>query len=443
MKFDFDAIQNPFIRAHLAANDRTEPPQLFHIWSAISLISACMGRHLVLETGIGTVYGNQFVLLVGPPGTRKGTAMKLAKRVLKVAKTEVKFAPDDTSGQRQGLISAMKGDSKDGLDDFPDASQIEADDFDLGDMLNNTPICADPVNKHVMFAFAPEFGSFLGQNSLDFTRFLIKMWDGDDYFYKLRKSSDILESPLLSLLGATTSQEIVTLLPPEAIGQGFMSRCVLVYQPFHRQRIRIDKARIDHSYDDYIAGVYNNVWYNMRGAMTLAESAGNALEIACGRDHKLSDNRFLFYLERRETHLLKLSMALAAADGSMEITESHVLEAEAILSYTEILMPDALGEYGLSPLALAKQKLLEFLRHAKEPVSRNILWAVMSKDMRLIDFEQTLAQLQTASKITQVSTNQGISYVYRDTMSKYLESMDEDALAALLLTSKEDVLTDG
>jgi len=65
-------------------------------------------------------------------------------------------------------------------------------------------------------------------------------------------------------------------------------------------------------------------------------------------------------------------------------------------------MPDALGEYGLSPLAVARQKMLEFIQHAKGPVTDTILWAMLRKDMRLLDFKNSLAELVNANKISQV-----------------------------------------
>ena len=66
-------------------------------------------------------------------------------------------------------------------------------------------------------------------------------------------------------------------------------------------------------------------------------------------------------------------------------------------------MSDALGEFGMSPLALCKQRLMEFVSHSKDPIPENILWAVMHRDMKLVDFKSTLNELTNSGKIAQIT----------------------------------------
>lgn len=75
-------------------------------------------------------------------------------------------------------------------------------------------------------------------------------------------------------------------------------------------------------------------------------------------ESKMQDTRFIYYTERRATHLMKLAVCLCAARKAMLLTHTDVQEAHAILQATEQRMPDALGEYGLSPVAVARQKCL-------------------------------------------------------------------------------------
>ena len=58
----------------------TEPPKLYHLWSGITAIASALRRKCFCNWGMrGYVYPNFYVALVGPPGGRKGTAMRLAK----------------------------------------------------------------------------------------------------------------------------------------------------------------------------------------------------------------------------------------------------------------------------------------------------------------------------------------------------------------------------
>lgn len=424
MSLDLSKLSNPFLKLHLRYVEKTEPPKMFHIWSALTAISACMQRHIYLDLGFGRVYGNLYVLLVGPPGTRKSTSIKLATRIMRQS-TGVRWAPDDTGGQRQGLIAALTEDDEkiDGLE-AADALDIET--------LMNAQITLKNVNQHVMFIEAGEFGSFIGQNNLDLTRFLIKMWDGDDYVYRLKTSQHVLKDNLMILLGGTTPTDIASLLPAEAIGQGFMSRFVLVYAPGKDRSIPPSEAKVIEALEPRLAEVYSNVFYRLSGPMSLEPAARKLLDQLYLHEVKIHDTRFIYYAERRQTHLIKVCMCLAAARGSLEICQPDVEEAERILHATEKRMPDALGEYGLSPVAVAQQKMLEYLRHANEPISDRILWVVMQRDMKLVDFRNSISALINSDKITALDTPNGRMYLYNDSVKRTIASLDEDVLESLL-----------
>ena len=98
-------LDNKFLKLYLTYVEETESPRIFHIWAALSCISACLGRRAKFPFGIGPIYANSYIALVGPPATRKSTVTSIATKLLKAA-TTIRFAPDDTGGQRQGIITA-------------------------------------------------------------------------------------------------------------------------------------------------------------------------------------------------------------------------------------------------------------------------------------------------------------------------------------------------
>ena len=201
-----------------------------HIWAALTTASACLGRHCFFSFEIGDVYPNLYTLLVGPPATKKSTAISLATRLAQEV-TNVHFAPDDTAGQRQGLIAAIEkgGGATTPLADLPADEQIKfLEHYELPG--------AGSSDRNTIFIEAKEWGSFIGQNNLDFVRFLIKLYDGDNYRYELRKESHVLQAPLAAMLGGTTPTDISVLLPPEVVGQGFMSRIILAFASSKRGR---------------------------------------------------------------------------------------------------------------------------------------------------------------------------------------------------------------
>ena len=421
--------KNEFISTHLQYVYNTESPVIMHIWSAICAAGAAMGRHTYLETGLGNLYPNIYCLLVGPPGTRKNAAINAAVNIMKDV-TNVKFAPDDTGGQRQGLIVAIEDSDSDNI-----SSQLQTNDLSDLDIFNNSELdqianCTLTIkknnpDKHTLFICATEFGSFLGQGSLEMTRFLNKMWDGEDYRYKIRKDHHTLKDSSLSLLGGTTSSDLSSLLPAEAIGQGFMSRIVLVFAAQREKSVPPEYAIYDQSCKKYLEDVYKYLFSEHLGPMTKSNQGVKIESELYNQDIQIPDSRFIYYASRRHAHLAKLAMVLAATNMRKEISGEDYLLANQILAEAEKTMPDALGEYGLSPLAVSRQKMIEFIQSANGPVRDDILWAMLRKDMRLIDFKNALADLVNAKKILKIDTEYGPAFVYNEDMSDIFDQIAE------------------
>ena len=421
-------VNNEFLRKYLAYVEQTESPKLMHIWSAISAASACMGKHVHLPFGIGNIYPNIFVLLVGPPGTRKSQSIKYASKLIK-SSTGVRFAPDDTGGQRQGLIAAIEGDMQ--LDDAEQELELMANAFKINDLSDVGRINVSTVNgndTHHIFACASEFGTFMGEGNVNMTRFLNKVWDGEDYHYKLKNTQKVLKDPLMTIVGGTTTSDIARILPTESIGQGFMSRWILVFAPQKAKKVARPKLNIELA--DWLKERFAWLHYDMHGEMTESPAAADMLNNLYETEEvNMQDSRFLYYSERRHTHLQKLCMIVAALRQSYEISVEDVEQANLLLSATEEYMPEALGEFGLSPVGAAKQKMVEFLQHTHEPITTSILWTVMQRDMKMSDFKSAIADLINSDKIQEVTTDAGQAFIYKSELQEALTLLDDGDLA--------------
>ena len=381
-------INNETIKKYLHLVSKTEPPVLHHIWSLISMMSANLGRRCWFEFGSLPILPNQYILLVGDPGVRKSTAMSLAKKLIK-GNNSIRLAPDDTGGQRQGLIAAML----DQQDDI--ASMLEGlDDVDSDAI--SLPV--DSEDRHTMYCYASEFASFIGQGSYELVTFLTKIWDGEDHNYTLKNSKAVLEKPLLNLLGGTTPTALASALPMEVVGQGFLSRVILVYA---ESSIKIARPQpLDEQGLAEIRKIFNFVAANFKGPFKETSEGSKLLDSYYLNQTKIEDTRFVYYQTRRHTHLIKLAMALAALRGSQTIISEDVEDAQTLLSLTELGMPNALGEFGLSPLGMARQKLLDFINASPDPFTSANLWSLMQRDMKMVDFNQTLKDFVAEGKVS-------------------------------------------
>lgn len=402
MEFD---IRNthPFIDLYLKYIENTEPTRLHHIWAALSGITACLGRRCAYPMGVGNLYPNLFVVLVGPPAVRKSTALKLMQKLLREM-TNVRFAPDDTGGQRQGILAAMTDSSVSDENTkileqaFQDTSGSLAG---LAAMNNAVETLGsmeiDLRDPRSMYVCQPELKAFLGENNTQMTTFMCKMYDGDPYDYRLKSSSYLLSDALLGLLGCTTPSEIALALPQEAIGGGFTSRIIFVYAD--RVHRKIARPTIDHVSGGEIANIFSHCFHKLDGEFKETPEAAKHFDDVYMRGIELKDPRFVNYVDRRDVHLKKLAMAFAASRKTLTIEKFDVTAADQLLMITEERMADALGEYGMSPLGAAKQKLLEYINSSRAPIPKDFLYGIMSRDMKLMDFNNSVNELANTGKV--------------------------------------------
>lgn len=405
------AFQTEYLNEYLKMVEDTESPRIFHIWSAVFAMSAAMGRRCWLPFGTFDIYPNQYVLLVGTPGTRKSTAASLSKKLLK-SSTGTRFAPSDTGGQRQGLIGALFGEESQAKE-FLNGAEIGARDNSIAsltelDSISNEPdaeelIAVAEADRHHLTVVASEFSRFIGQHNLSMLDFLGEVgYDGEDYEYRTRQTSVTLKKPLMNILGCTTPTMLNNSMPPAAGGQGFLSRMILVYGTRkYKQVPRPNAPPLE--LVGKVRDRLNDVYHRLSGPFDETPDGRSYSESLYNYTIEIADSRFGYYGERRYTHLIKLAMCLAASRGDSLITKSDYEESHRILSATERGMPDALGEFGLNPLALLKQEILEQLRATQGPLTMDQVVAMFHRDARSREIAEVVNDLV---KLGQVKLSQ-------------------------------------
>ncbi len=74
-----------FLTQYLHYVGDTEAPIFYHRWAAISAIGAYLGRQYSFTLGHSALYTNMYIMLIGEPGSRKSTAIKIAKKTVILA----------------------------------------------------------------------------------------------------------------------------------------------------------------------------------------------------------------------------------------------------------------------------------------------------------------------------------------------------------------------
>lgn len=375
-----------FFEKYLEYVGESEAPTTYHRWAAVSLVGAMLGRQVHLSFGHGVIYPNQYIMLMGSPGTRKSSAISIARKLL--SKTGyTRFAPDRVSKER--FLMDMRSITDEDLD------------RDLHELVMDAP--------SELFVVAEEFTDFVGQGGMEFMTMLTKLWDNlDEYTHpKIHGKSIVVEKPTVNIIGGNTVQGLALAIPPEALGNGFMSRMIMVYAEPTGKKITFPKP-VSESLRESLVEHLKKIRYEMKGEISYHPKALKVFDRMYKEFRDVDDSRFKHYSTRRFTHLLKLAMIMAVSELRLEITEVDALNANTLLHYTELRMPKALGEFGKSKYSDVSNTIMDILSHSTKPVTMNSLWKSIAKDLsKITELGDVMKNLMHAGKV-QVITVAGI-----------------------------------
>ena len=373
-----------FMDAYLEYTADSESPAIFHRWSILSAIAASLAKDVYIQHGHFTISPNMYVLLMGNAGSRKSSAINIAKGLLKET-GYAHFAPTKTTKEKY----------------FMDLGTDSAEAFEA-ELFGDTP--KDVTESYIV---AGEFNTFFGNNILDFITDLGELWDYKGRFEsKVKNSKSVhIDNPIINILGGNTPTNFSAAFPLEMIGQGFFSRLLLVYGERTRPKITWPAppcpqrtAQLLH----LLVAIKKSA--QVIGALPLEEEAKSLLDTCYKTWEDIHDVRFESYSNRRFTHLLKLCMLVCCIRCGKVISAEDVIYANTYLSYIEHFMPKALGEFGKARHADVAHKIIAMLESSQQMIVSSIaIWKEVHKDLdKQIELATILSNLVQADKIQMV-----------------------------------------
>lgn len=416
-----------FWDAYFQYREQTEPPVVFHRWALIGCIGAWLGRSTWYPFGSGRIFPNQYIMFVGNPGSRKTTAINQAKSLL-TGCNYTTYAADKTSKEK--FLIDLSGQDM----DFSERSTRGKSGEDILDTINVLDI-SDGIPKEV-FITADEFNDFMGNANIEFQSLLGRFWDWDNetapYSHRLKNSKAVnIYQPTVSILSGNTPQGFADCFPLSSIGQGFMSRLLLIHGEPSGKKFSKPPMPNKAEGEALMHHLYQ-MKSKVNGPMTETEAARGALDLIYHSWPELEDSRFGHYSTRRYTHLLKLCIIFAAARLSTEINKLDVIHANTVLAYAETNMPKAIGELGTSRISQASNKIMQFLYEARQPRTTQELFKVVRNDLeRPGDLHNLLVNLTMAEKIQLITLPDGGRSGYlpkREAINRQVMFVDKEYL---------------
>lgn len=390
-----DSPSGAAIREYLDLMEDTEAPRAFLTWSLIAASAALLGRNAAFYSGPNhSVMPNLFVILLGPSGIRKSTAIKYIEKLIQG--TSINFGPTDTSGQRQGIMSALTGLRRSDYHERPRT-------IDSGPLVESMIYQRQSSD---MMLLAPELGRLLGSASREMADFLVDLYDGAKIDYQTKAGETKLWKPLVTLLGATTPSSLALVLPENAVGHGILARMVFVYEESLHKNVPLPPEQTEEWQERQAKFKRRLRWVDgNRLNFTFSDSARSTFTDLYTYVPELEDPRLASYKQRRPDTLIKVSMALAALRADTTISESDVLLSHSLLTAAEPKMHRALEHFGRNRVYQGRMLMLEYFKAGHTAATHAELKAAASSELNNREASEAIESMLASGELIAYGDN--------------------------------------
>ncbi len=339
-----------YLRSFSRLLEQTEVPPRFTVWCGIASILAALERRIWINQGVYSIYPNFYMVMVAASGQKKSTSINTAARLLR----RLEPGPNVISQKitPEALIASIQ---------------------------LNTHTTKELMKKKCGgIVVADELATFLDRQSLErgLGPILTALYDCTPFEYQtMKRGAERVEEGYLSILGGSTIELLKNSLPKDAIGGGFTSRTLFVYE----DRVPPPVPWIEYSeemteIEDQCVSYLQRLMV-LEGAVTLTKDAKELFI----RDYKERHSAGIFrndsllrsYENRRHAHLLKVAMALMVAEEPRMVMEAqHVMGAKVILEEAEEYLPRVVELIAASETGMQGQMILETIRNRDDGMTR-------------------------------------------------------------------------
>lgn len=376
---------NDWLTSYIEYAGFSEAPRRMHFWSGVAAVAGALRRRVWLSMGYYRWCVNHYIIFVAPPGiVSKSTTVAIAMDILRKV-PGINFGPDIVTWP--ALVTAFE------------AAKEEIN------------VNGDYHMQCALTLESSEFGNLVNPTDREMIDLLITLWDSKQGgFKKVTKNSgnDNVENPWINLIACTTPSWIAGNFPEYVIGGGFTSRCLFVYTEVKEKLVAYPIFHIPPGMAETqtkLAQDLEHIATNLIGPYQLSKEARDWGETWYQHHYShlpayLQDDRFSGYLARKQTHLHKLAMIIAAScrDELILLPEDLSL-ANTMISDLEPDMPKVFARIGRSEISIQAERFVQFVLK-NSPCSYHESYAYIHSSFPMLrDFEGIVAGAVNAGLI--------------------------------------------
>lgn len=377
-----------WIQSYVEYASFSEAPTHMHFWTGVSTVAGALRRRVWIDMAYFRWYPCFYIVLVAPPGivsksTTAAIGMDLLRRV-----PGINFGPQVVTWP--ALVTA-----------FAECSES----FEVDGEWHTQ--CALTLESS-------EFGNLVNPQDREMIDLLVTLWDSKQgSFKKITKGSgcDNVENPWINLIACTTPAWIAGNFPEYVIGGGFTSRCLFVYADRKKKLVAypslsVPKGMIETQ--NKLVQDLEHISASLVGPYSLSNEA-----IEWGREwylkhytqipETMADDRFGGYMARKQTHLHKLALVLAASQRDERlILPDDLITADTMISDLEPDMHEVFAKIGRTETSIQAERFLKHVQRVGKIDYQVAYQLVHAHFSAASDFEDMLQGLIRAGFVTLV-----------------------------------------
>lgn len=334
----------PWLDTYIEYTKEQESPKSFNVMTGFAVLSAAIGRNVWLPRIKYTIFPNLYVIMIAASAKcRKSVAVGIGRKLLVAMKTPpMIFAQKITP---EALIDAIT------------ESKVDEQCYGLifSDELS-VFLSVDAMKRGII----PVLTSFYDSHS---------KWE----YHTKGRGKQLIKNSSLGMLAATTRDDFINSMPKSAIGGGFTSRLVLVYEerpshlklfnPVNTSGEEVEETPREVTLKQHLIADLNYIQKKIKGRLSFTKEAKAAslkwYEAEQDTDRDVATDG---YFGRKHDTMFKMASILCISEGDeLMIQERHIVRALKILKVTEDKMEKLVSKIGTTESGSLTEKVLNHI----------------------------------------------------------------------------------